>query len=843
MPINKTEPQILKEIQILMTVPIQDSSTVFREWEECHSASKLMEHAVQHHEEAQKIDGLLVSGAAGAPRLAHSSRNTSLTKFLSQSLVFQKRCTEAQRAAGMALCKSFGWAPQRYISRAHPMSLAQRRWDPIWDTLEEEALGKTDRAAIARYFIAELGGENSRRLLFGGMLTDIAVEHYKWVAGGDKGQPDPSTVMAGLDVFLERLKILFDEGMVLTLRESYTGEVLQFLEKGKTIQYQKQIQTCGLGRLSDVAVKEVVAQALQQARELVAIIRAQAPVFRNKTSWLHAFTAFRLPSPLSQAALARDTQAQRAEHQQCVQEIHASLDRIRKAAKLDEEAMKQLLKLLPRAEVHRKSGCSTKEAWGRASAEFPEYKNGRDLVDVFLLWKPNTGNLERRFRYMKEHRPAERSSLADTTVENMLSVDFAPPSEALAAAAQAATDPSTVPAEVQGAQSYLKLVLRLHTKLHNAPQRRPQQNRKQRRDAGVAKTKEELDKRRAKSGAPLTEAAHSRKRTTAIDALVHATPAARSEARDRHVLGSTAASVAGESVAVPAAVQEKINKRQREAVAAYEQAEKRVKKAKAKNPVVGAFVKAGGKFVEEKDSADAGVVLIPGADRKLREFLVERKFKKILNDPIEFADAVVAMRAKVPSRGHLVIVPHGLQTNYAVAARLAAVLLGTHMATAEDYQRKGVSSGCQFRPSYNAEKSAKLKLAVSPRVATEFPSASALLRHISQLAGSRMEFHRDAKALVRKIRRSDGNKESWKTSRIFGKQDERMEEKPKYQNLYSTGDELLRLLQIAVPRSAAAAPGITVFIECIEQLGGEGPLCRLGGRSRSGRRCPNTVGR
>ena len=70
-----------------------------------------------------------------------------------------------------------------------------------------------------------------------------------------------------------------------------------------------------------------------------------------------------------------------------------------------------------------------------------------------------------------------------------------------------------------------------------------------------------------------------------------------------------------------------------------------------------------------------------------------------------------------------------------------------------------------------------------------------------------------------------------------------MEEKPKYQNLYSTGDEFLRLLQIAIPRGAAAAPGITAFLECLEQLGGEGPLCRLGGRSRSGHRRPSTVGR
>ena len=41
------------------------------------------------------------------------------------------------------------------------------------------------------------------------MLTDIAVEHYDWVAGGDKNDPDPTTVTDRANLFLQRLRVLF----------------------------------------------------------------------------------------------------------------------------------------------------------------------------------------------------------------------------------------------------------------------------------------------------------------------------------------------------------------------------------------------------------------------------------------------------------------------------------------------------------------------------------------------------------------------------------------------------------------------------------------------------------
>ena len=83
---------------------------------------------------------------------------------------------------------------------------------------------------------------------------------------------------------------------------------------------------------------------------------------------------------------------------------------------------------------------------GRASAEFPELKAGRSLVELFLVWKISTGNVERRFRTYSEVHTAQRSSLLDTTAETMMLADQAPPSGRLRAllhskeAAPAATD-------------------------------------------------------------------------------------------------------------------------------------------------------------------------------------------------------------------------------------------------------------------------------------------------------------------------------------------------------------------------------------------------------------------
>ena len=137
-------------------------------------------------------------------------------------------------------------------------------------------------------------------------------------------------------------------------------------------------------------VRDVVKAALRRVQTIVATVKENMKLHRAKYSWLHAFTAFRLPSPLS-ATDAGVTEA--------AKEAEACLRRICSEASLaEEEAIVELRRILKRAELQKRGGCTTRQAWGRASAEWPELHAGRRLVELFLIWKTSSGSggFERR---------------------------------------------------------------------------------------------------------------------------------------------------------------------------------------------------------------------------------------------------------------------------------------------------------------------------------------------------------------------------------------------------------------------------------------------------------------
>ena len=66
----------------------------------------------------------------------------SLAKFLSTSMVFRKTVGDAQRVEDdIAFVQNFGWAPQRFNSRARPYARESRRWKVIFNAVEKEAAG------------------------------------------------------------------------------------------------------------------------------------------------------------------------------------------------------------------------------------------------------------------------------------------------------------------------------------------------------------------------------------------------------------------------------------------------------------------------------------------------------------------------------------------------------------------------------------------------------------------------------------------------------------------------------------------------------------------------------
>ena len=93
----------------------------------------------------------------------------------------------------------------------------------------------------------DLGGENSSRLLLGGLLADLCAEHYSWLATGDTSNPDAATVEARAAAFLSRLDTLFTEGTILGMPDISTGATLRLLQGTSRYPCGPSVQVVGLG--------------------------------------------------------------------------------------------------------------------------------------------------------------------------------------------------------------------------------------------------------------------------------------------------------------------------------------------------------------------------------------------------------------------------------------------------------------------------------------------------------------------------------------------------------------------------------------------------------------------
>ena len=91
------------------------------------------------------------------------------------------------------------------------------------------------------------------------------------------------------------------------------------------------------------------------------------------------------------------------------------------------------------------------------------------MINVLLFFSMNTGNLERRFRDYRESRPAERASLLDATVEDILLADMAPPSDAWGPALNTTSTATVEKAgPVAAMQVYMRKLVQLHAARHGA---------------------------------------------------------------------------------------------------------------------------------------------------------------------------------------------------------------------------------------------------------------------------------------------------------------------------------------------------------------------------------------
>ena len=369
-------------------------------------------------------------------------------------------------------------------------------------------------------------------------------------------------------------------------------------------------------------------------------------------------------------------------------------------------------------------------------------------MELFLIWKTSTGNLERRFRRIGEIRVPERAQLLDVSIEKCVFVEQAPsskclrlldPSKASSSASLHQTDASASLHQT-AKNRYFQHILQLHAKHHGSTKTRVRLS--ERRDAGTLREGVE-----SRCG-PETDAAFGRKRAAAIAEVVAASPSKRARMIDKapHALGRIIQEVAQESAQNPsaasAAVVASVAKREgqvrdhnlRGAEAAAKARAKREKKA------VGASQPPKGSDQHLEPARKAGVLLVgpedeAGEARRRAQLL---RFT-LASDPLDF----VARVLKLPSsskKGHVVIARLA-HTDYAVSAMIAAALLGCFHTTPQDFLNQDETPrGIMFKRQYKNTKQ-NFHVAVSAALAADLPTVPLLLRNIALAPGSGFQYY------------------------------------------------------------------------------------------------------
>ena len=128
-----------------------------------------------------------------------------------------------------------GWRPARIDSKKKPLGRFCSRIAQCFEALALEADSTEDkkRRDNATVLLQAFSGSRTTRLVLAGMLADLAHEHAIWMRAFDMDSPEPTSVKMATQTFIQRIRLLFREGVILTTaaRDTFTGAVLDFLSK------------------------------------------------------------------------------------------------------------------------------------------------------------------------------------------------------------------------------------------------------------------------------------------------------------------------------------------------------------------------------------------------------------------------------------------------------------------------------------------------------------------------------------------------------------------------------------------------------------------------------------
>ncbi len=304
-------------------------------------------------------------------------------------------------------------------------------------------------------------------------------------------------------------------------------------------------------------------------------------------------------------------------------------------------------------------------------------------MELFLVWKTSSGNLERRFRRFREVRCPQRAQLLDVSVENCVVVEQAPSSQILRTLQSSFSDARAM--RHKTGNTYIQHVLKLHEKLH--PTGPTRIRRAERRDAGT--------KRQPASGrlGPETEAAFGRKREAAIADVAVASPSKGARMISNAPPGLSWATE--ESVHNPAsasdAVVARVATRDGPAMARHMRGAEAASKARATRAET--VAQSLTQPLQGRDEHLApvrkpGIMLVRLQDEEARRKAQQLRFQ-LTSDPLDFVAKVVQVPAYM-RKGHVVLAPL-VDTDFSLSARIAAALMGGFYTTPQDFLNRGES--------------------------------------------------------------------------------------------------------------------------------------------------------
>ena len=310
--------------------------------------------------------------------LAHSSRLRSLFK-------------ENQAGDSLAVLSGMNWAPQRIASQSRPYGRASLKFGAIIGMLAEEAEtanGSEDRAA-ARFNLTGLA--SYRVSMTNALMGDLTFEHRQSTLWSDQDQPDISEFDAVVVDLLSRLRVWFEEGLIMSddgaASDTYTRQVLDFYRSPRFAYSGNYAYLFALP-----ADEHGFFEPLEGVRVIVGNLKDGVLRQFPPNCLQRLFRAFRLVARGDKT----DSSADKDDLLLLLQKTGM------RSKKEREETVRELSRLRTSAQRAKDSGATTHQAWARASVEFPELKNGRRAVNLLLGAKHSTGGTERWLKKLSE---------------------------------------------------------------------------------------------------------------------------------------------------------------------------------------------------------------------------------------------------------------------------------------------------------------------------------------------------------------------------------------------------------------------------------------------------------